>query len=69
MGGCAGECGCSSNKAAKEGEGMISITKAEYDALAADSRFLAALEGAGVDNWDGYDNAQDMLEEWDKEDG
>ncbi len=43
---------------------MVTITKKEYDELLKDSTFLAYLEGCGVDNWDGYDNAvQMMLEE------
>lgn len=29
--------------------------------LEEDSKFLAALRAAGVDNWDGYDNAMSML--------
>jgi phage pi2 protein 07 len=37
---------------------MIVITKAEYDLLKADSAWLAALEAAGVDNWEGYEYAQ-----------
>jgi len=35
----------------------ITITQAEYDGLVRDSLMLLALESAGVDNWDGYDNA------------
>ena len=33
------------------------ISKKEYEALLADSRKLMALEGAGADNWQGYDDA------------
>ena len=44
-------------------ETEITITKAEYDKLIQDQKFLAALEGAGVDNWDGYEYALDVLEE------
>lgn len=29
--------------------------------LEADSAFLAALEAAGVDNWEGYDDAREAL--------
>jgi len=32
-----------------------------------DARFLYALQAAGVDNWNGYDHAQDILADWDKE--
>lgn len=49
-------------------EKMVTITEAEYDKLSEDSRFLCALQNAGVDNWDGYEVAQEMIEEWDKED-
>lgn len=33
---------------------MIEIPETEYEALKRDSEFLANLEAAGVDNWDGY---------------
>ncbi len=42
---------------------MVTITKAEYDQLINDSEFLSCLEGAGVDNWCGYSDAQEMMEE------
>lgn len=41
----------------------VTISKEEYDELKGDSAFLAALEGAGVNNWDGYEIAQDMMED------
>ena len=44
-------------------EDTITITLAEYNSLLHDQRKLTCLEGAGVDNWDGYDSAMDMLEE------
>ena len=44
-------------------EKMISITVIEYERLKADAEFLDALRAAGVDNWDGYDSALDILEE------
>ena len=40
-------------------EEMITITKAEYDELLDNQRMLQALEGAGVDNWQGYDDAME----------
>lgn len=43
-------------------EEMITITKKLYDGLQRDSDFLRALEGAGVDNWEGYDYAIESLE-------
>jgi hypothetical protein len=42
---------------------MITIPKSEYDQLIRDQAFLQALQGAGVDNWDGYSYAIEMLEE------
>ena len=48
-------------------EEMVTITKSEYDSLSEDSRWLSALECAGVDNWEGYGIAKDMLAEWDEE--
>lgn len=32
----------------------ITITLTEYEELKADARFLANLQAAGVDNWEGY---------------
>lgn len=48
----------------------VVIKKALYDSLMEDQddvRFLSALRCAGVDNWSGYDHAQDILAEWDAE--
>lgn len=42
---------------------MIEITKARYEALLEAEQILSALEMAGVDNWDGYDDALDYLED------
>jgi len=44
-------------------EEMITITKAEYDRLCEDSEWLSYLEGAGVDNWEGFDEALAMRDE------
>lgn len=41
----------------------IEIDKKEYDELVSDQKFLNALFLAGVDNWDGYEEAQRILEE------
>ena len=40
-----------------ETEPTITITKKQYDQLIEDQQFLQALEGAGVDNWEGYEFA------------
>lgn len=45
-------------------EMMISMSLKEYESLIEDSQFLAALEAAGVGNWEGYEIAQGILEEW-----
>jgi len=40
-------------------EETITITKAEYDDLVRDQKFLNCLRRAGVDNWEGYGYAQE----------
>ena len=42
-------------------EELIEITKKEYEQLLRDQRLLDCLEGAGVDNWDGYEDAMEMF--------
>jgi hypothetical protein len=42
---------------------VLVIAKKSYDSLCEDSKKLTALEAAGVDNWEGYDNAMDILRE------
>lgn len=42
---------------------MVEITKEEYEELLEDSKFLICLQGAGVDNWDGYSYAQEMMDQ------
>lgn len=43
----------------------VAISLTDYERLSRDSAFLACLEVNGVDNWSGYDDAQDMFnEEW-----
>lgn len=42
---------------------IVQITKEEYEELLAYRRKLWALEGAGVDNWEGYDYAMESLEQ------
>lgn len=43
-------------------EEMVVISKEEYDSLRYDSAWLSCLEAAGVDNWDGYDFARDLMD-------
>jgi hypothetical protein len=40
----------------------VTIPKSEYEQLIKDSDFLGCLEAAGVDNWSGYEMAQDIQE-------
>lgn len=42
--------------------GTVTIPIEEYAELQADSDKLAALEAAGVDNWEGYEFAKDILD-------
>ena len=42
-------------------EEMVRIPKSEYEQLQKDSNWLGCLEAAGVDNWDGYSDAIDIL--------
>lgn len=41
----------------------ITIDIDEYEELKRDSDFLNALYNAGVDNWSGYEYAQDLFRE------
>lgn len=40
----------------------VTITKKEYENLLSSQAFLNALEDAGVDNWQGYEHAQEAME-------
>ena len=42
---------------------VVTITQERLDKLEEDSEFLCCLQAAGVDNWDGYEYAQDMMSE------
>ena len=44
-------------------DGTVTLTREEFDELESDQHFLRCLEGAGVDNWDGYEIAQDVMED------
>lgn len=44
-------------------EETITITKTEYEELLAAQRWVDCLEGAGVDNWEGYDEAVNLYQE------
>ena len=42
---------------------QVTISKEYYNQLLRDSRLLAALEGAGVDSWEGWMVALEMARE------
>lgn len=41
----------------------VAIPKAEYEKLLEDQFWLECLESAGVDNWEGYDEAIQLFKE------
>lgn len=49
-------------------EETITIPKRLYDILQERFKYLAALAVAGVDNWEGFEHAQEIYAEWNKED-
>lgn len=42
-------------------EHMVTIPRTVYEQLQRDSRILEALYAGGVDNWERYDDAMDLL--------
>ncbi len=44
-------------------EQKITITMKLYGSLCASERKLIALEGAGVDNWEGFDDAMEFMDQ------
>lgn len=44
-------------------DGTVVMSYEYYEMLLEDSRFLNALRAAGVDNWDGYSEAFEFLDE------
>jgi hypothetical protein len=45
----------------------ITITMEEYEELKRDQDFLNCLAAAGVDNWEGYEYAQELMDDEDDE--
>lgn len=41
----------------------VTISQSEYEELLEAAAWLSALEQAGVDNWGGYETAQEIYEE------
>lgn len=48
-------------------DGKVTISQEEYDELLNASALLECLKGCGVDNWDGWDDAHEMLDSWKEE--
>ena len=48
-------------------EPKVEISESLYRELLERDNFLSALEAAGVDNWDGYEQAHEILEQWQNE--
>lgn len=48
-------------------EETVTISKAEYESLKDDSRWVMCLENAGVDCWEGYDFARELYNEMEAE--
>ena len=46
---------------------MITISEEEYNEMLDRLMWLDALERAGVDNWDGLEEAQEIYQEWNQE--
>lgn len=46
----------------------VVISKELYETLLDRDQELCAPEAAGVDNWEGYEEALSILEEWNSED-
>jgi hypothetical protein len=44
-------------------EEVVELPKSVYDAMCDTEDWLAALEAAGVDNWEGYDFAREIYNE------
>ncbi len=44
-------------------EETVTISKKEYESLLEDRKWLQALQNAGVDNWEGYDYACELMNE------
>lgn len=51
------------NKTENKKDSIVEITKSEYRSLIRSQLWLGCLEGAGVDNWDGYEYAQEYWDE------
>ncbi len=48
-------------------EPKVEISESLYRELLERDNFLSALEAAGVNSWDGYSLAHEILEQWNNE--
>jgi hypothetical protein len=49
-------------------QNTVTISEQEYKKLIDRDLWLSALESAGVDNWEGFEEAMNIRDQWDKED-
>lgn len=52
------------NKFDSDGDDMITITRIEYNRLVDNDTWLDCLEAAGVDTWEGYEDALLIKEQY-----
>ena len=45
----------------------VTIPQDEYNKMLERLMWLDALEAAGVDNWEGFDEAREIYQEWNQE--
>lgn len=45
-------------------EGTVTLTKSEYASLKRDADFFQALDTVGVDGWEGFAEAKQLLWQW-----
>lgn len=58
----------SNYKVINNGDGTITISESYFNEMFDDSLFLNALRNNGVDNWDGYGEAQEEYYSYDQDD-
>jgi len=44
-------------------DGLVIVYESKLNSLEEDRRLMECLQACGVDNWDGYEYAQEMMEE------
>jgi hypothetical protein len=46
---------------------VVIVKSGRFNDLCESEQWLTALESAGVDNWSGYEYAQELIQEWDSQ--